>query len=469
MEERRLNLTAISLWALFFFFMSLPVILGVGRFCHHNYDLGIFSQALNDLSLSNWNPWITGRQVHIFNDHVHPILFTLALPAKIFRPDYVAVFGELFYITAAFFLLYMAERKKLLPKNSLLLFGGLFLFSRGLVRGATFPIHPTTWSVLPWVMLCLAIHFENRFWTIASFGFLMLFREEYPFVAFTLGPFLFWQDKKKEGIWILAIGIAWALVAFVLRPAIMGGTENYGGGVIGKVLSNPGMLWKWYFSEFTLSRRILEYFIPLLPLVWFLKKENRAPNWAILSATVSMLALRFLSGKWTFHYAAPLIVPLTLCFLPKPGQAQFPKKVIGLCLVLAVALNIGTMKKSLAFIFAGDSGRCAKIDARIDSINKGRKFLLENREGKALVEGNLLASLAERGEVYQTGGAYSAREDNSYFKYVFVEKPPYGNPYDITHERIAEWIDKWSQDPAVTVHINDDHVFLGEGEFLDHE
>ena len=81
--------------ALFIFFIELPIFIGVERFCFHNYDLGIYAQAIRHLSWDDWNPWLTGRQINIFNDHFESILWVLAPVAKFFRPDRVAVFGEL--------------------------------------------------------------------------------------------------------------------------------------------------------------------------------------------------------------------------------------------------------------------------------------------------------------------------------------------------------------------------------------
>ncbi|MCK5379592.1 MAG: DUF2079 domain-containing protein, partial [Acidobacteria bacterium] len=49
----------------------------------HNFDLGIYAQALFRLSLDDLNPWLTLRDVRVFNDHFDPVLFGVAPFAKI--------------------------------------------------------------------------------------------------------------------------------------------------------------------------------------------------------------------------------------------------------------------------------------------------------------------------------------------------------------------------------------------------
>ncbi|HEY1088916.1 MAG TPA: hypothetical protein VGE37_14530, partial [Archangium sp.] len=71
-----------------------PIWLRASAFGFSNYDLGIYSQALARLAIDPPNPWLSGRQIHVFNDHFDPILFLVAPFTRLFPAAQVGLAME---------------------------------------------------------------------------------------------------------------------------------------------------------------------------------------------------------------------------------------------------------------------------------------------------------------------------------------------------------------------------------------
>ena len=86
-----------GLLAVFTVFAGLvvaPVWLRAARYCYSNYDFGIYVQALARLSPSDLNPWLSGRQIHIFNDHFDPVLLLVQPLADVLPPFQAGLLAE---------------------------------------------------------------------------------------------------------------------------------------------------------------------------------------------------------------------------------------------------------------------------------------------------------------------------------------------------------------------------------------
>lgn len=199
-----------------------------------------------------------------------------------------------------------------------------------------------------------------------------------------------------------------------------------------------------------------------------MRREKVRPNGVILSFLVSVLAVRFLSVKWYFHYGPPVVAPLVLACLPavsSASQRTIPKWVFRSSLVLLLAINGGELTRNLGKIFGKEAGYCEGSPERLDAVNRGMDFLSERIQGRALVEGNVLPALTARPEIYHVGGERPNDLPLTPYRYVFVEKPPRGDPWPLDHERIEALIRFWRQE-SVRIHFDDDYVFLAEGRFV---
>src|SRR5690606_3825620 len=104
----------------------------------------------------SWNPYVPITDLKILNDHFDPAIYIGALFTWIFNFKYFGfiVFEWIWWITSAIFIYFVSDDKKHAC-------WGVFLvvFSRGLIEGIEFPIHPTTWSMFPAMVF---IYFLNK-------------------------------------------------------------------------------------------------------------------------------------------------------------------------------------------------------------------------------------------------------------------------------------------------------------------
>ena len=82
-----------------------------------------------------------------------------------------------------------------------------------------------------------------------------------------------------------------------------------------------------------------------------------------------------------------------------------------------------------------------------------------------LVNGNLVPRLVTRPEVYQIAGPHDPAAHA--FRYVFLEKPPRGITWPLTPDDYRRLLAEWRATPSVRLLIDDEYVFLAEGEFRD--
>lgn len=127
--------------------------LSVLRYCAEHYDFGIYVQAIARFSLREFNPWLSARGVHVFNDHFDPILLVAAV-FRVFAPAHIAglLTEHLFVLGALVPVLWLWRRGDLGGLEATTL-GAVLLFSVGTIDAVLFPIHPTTWTILPAVLI----------------------------------------------------------------------------------------------------------------------------------------------------------------------------------------------------------------------------------------------------------------------------------------------------------------------------
>ena len=85
---------AVSL-CVFLLLVWLPVESALNAYCFNNYDLGIYAQALKLISFENINPYLSTRDVRIFNDHFDPVLLIFAPFAELVPPALLAIRVEM--------------------------------------------------------------------------------------------------------------------------------------------------------------------------------------------------------------------------------------------------------------------------------------------------------------------------------------------------------------------------------------
>lgn len=433
----------------------VPVWIKTVLHLHHNYDLGIFSQALASIQINDLNPFLPALDIPLFNDHFDPILICFAPLAKIVEPAYAALLVEHLLILLSPLPLFLLCRKQPGQAAFLCLATTYLLFNRGMLSALAFPVHPTTWSTF-FVVVCGGLAVTRRHFPLLVLSSLLLMacKEEFPFVVLMIGAGHFLGGRRKQGALLVVLSLVWTGVAFGVRPLFMDGrTNSYAARILMPLLSDPIATIGARLLQVGEAKRFFQCLIPLIPAGYWLAKKRTAPHLTLWLALLPLLGIRFIDGAWQFHYLAP-VPPLLLLATWRPDQAGLPRRyaIVGIVLVLLAGAN--PIRKSVA-----SYGLVDQLGGpRHASIEQARARLLSDPAGDVLVEGNLTPLLAKRGGVYQIGGVQSARE----YRFLLAEKPPQGGPWPLTHADIEQIIVQWRNNPHVAILQDDAHLFFAQ-------
>lgn len=202
-------------------------------------------------------------------------------------------------------------------------------------------------------------------------------------------------------------------------------------------------------------------FVPVAVWAW---RERLKPDWLLLALLLPMLGIRFLGMTWRLHYGAPVMAAALMVLLPLLAARRVPAWVLLATGVLLVTTNESNLRGALRTL-RGEAfpAHCPADPARLASVKQGLELIAHAPEGKVPLGGNLLAHLAARDEVYTVGGLQHPGAHE--YAYVLVEKPPHGDPYPATRERLAELLTLWRAQPGAEVLRDDGWVFLARGRF----
>lgn len=432
--------------------LLVPVWLTTALHRYHNYDLGIFAQALASIRPGNLNPFLPAINLRLFNDHFDPILLLVAPLTTVLEPAYAALLAEhVLVLLSPLPLVVMFRRSEYSPLLAVAI--TYLLFNRGMLSALSYPVHPTTWAAF-FMVLAGAILLRGRLvWLPATAVLLMACKEEFPFVVLVLGLGVLVQGRRRWGSALAILALAWIAGVFLLRPALLGPTQEYASRILKPMVEAPLTTLLNRLTTLGEAKRFGQTLFPLVPLLYALWRGRIAPNWIFLAAGLPLLAIRLIAGAWNFHYLAP-VAPLLLLALFRGHGTPLRWRHASLCILAVFVAGVGPLAKGLrTYVHVAELR-----GPRMAAVNGARMHLLEHSEGAALVQGNLTPLLARRGQVYQIGGVQPDRE----YRFVMAEMPPGGDPWPLTHAQIARRVAGWRQDPRVTVLVDDEYVFLAE-------
>ena len=228
-----LNISFHQKWILIFLSIILfSIILGnliaLAHNCFNSADLGIYHQAITELSITNLNPYITVRNLKIFNDHFDPVIFLASFFVEFFdnKPEGTVIF-EFLWLLLFIFCSLVAVYKNCITKKDrqltpLLLILWMIIFSRGILTGILSPIHPTLWSIVPLFFICKYVKEEKLNGIIFSSLALCLFKEIFPPALISLSIYYALRKKWKYFLPIFLIGVIGTVFCFYLRPLWLG-------------------------------------------------------------------------------------------------------------------------------------------------------------------------------------------------------------------------------------------------------
>jgi uncharacterized membrane protein len=451
-----------STWAgLQVLLVTMPTWLRARGFGFSNFDFGIYSQAVARLALDPPNPWLSGRQIHLFNDHFDPVLFLVAPFARLFPAAQVGLFFEGLCAVLALLPLAWLAREGKLSLRALWLLGGVLSLHPGVTQGLGFPFHPTVWAMAPMAWLLAALVLERWGIALAALVLLLACKEEFPFVGVVLSPLLFLRAPRRMAWTFLSISVLWGLFALVLRPRLLGEVMPYASQPFRGLEDGLGAFLSTRLSVSALAAMgdLLVSFVPLL--VWLgwsqwrkavpLPKETR---W-LFAALVPMLGIRFLSVAWRDHYGAVLTAAMVMALAGVLRTRVVPWLVV-ISTLLLVLLNDEVLLRRDVKSWTGAQGWAAsagcddapgRAAAVLAAVEKVRAM-----KGPLFVSGNLLPWLAERDDVYAFGGP---KPEGLEPRVVLMEKPPCG---DTWARPLAERQALYEQWKSRTVLIDDAFV-----------
>lgn len=441
-----------------------PVWLRAARYCYSNYDFGIYVQALARLSLKDLNPWLSGRQLHIFNDHFDPVLLLVQPLAEVLPPFQAGLLAEALLVLLAVVPVLWLHATRRLGSAATLLLCAMLLLNSSVVDALSYPIHPTTWSVLPWVWLGVALHLRRPWLLLASLVLLFSCKEEFPFVGVVLAVGLWVRGERRLAVQVGVLSVAWLAFVFFARPWLFGQTQGYGSGLLIGLKEAPGAYVLKRLTAKGMASRLGSMVLLFVPVAVWAWRERLKPDWLLLALLLPMLGIRFLGMTWRLHYGAPVMAAALMVLLPLLAARRVPGWVLLATGVLLVTTNETNLRNAVRTLRGGDfPAHCPADPARLASVRKGVDFIAQAPEGKVLLGGNLLAHLGARDELYTVGGLQPP--DAHAYTYVLVEKPPHGDPYPATRERLEELLTLWRAQPGTEVLMDDGWVFLARGRF----
>lgn len=448
-------------WSVFVLLIWIPVEYAHAAFCFNNYDLGIYGQALTLLSLENLNPYLSTRDIRLFNDHFDPILFLVAPLKTLVEPSLLAIRIEMASIVLASFAPIWLWLNRLISKFQMSIVFFVILFSPMTLMAAFYPSHPGTWALAPLAWMLAFLYAGRDRLAIVTLLILLACKEEFPVVGLCLGGVLIVQNRKRVGFGILAISGAWFCIVFFLRPMLLGKSDYYTSAMIAASGVNGIGTNTWLFS---LAELLVWIFMPILLLranksIGFKSFRDDPFLMICLSVALLLIAIRVIGGYWGNHRAAPLAALAGFMLIGTDDQMSksLPTRKF-LFFAFTVAMVVPFLELgSRTWRDKPFKKHCPSSPERIDALNEVVNYLSGVRAERVLAGGNIVPHLVHIPGIAQIGATKAAN-----FRFFVVEKGEYRNTWPISSDEMKQIEGDWRKRPGVSVLRDDQHVVLLE-------
>jgi hypothetical protein len=279
-----------------------------------------------------------------------------------------------------------------------------------------------------------------------------------------LGGALVVTRERRIGAAVVALSLAWLVFVFVARARLTGPTSSYGALIFSGLADDPVSYVRARLTAPGLYIGLWDFVAPLLPILLLAALRRTPVPWVLLVAALPLLAIRFLGLAWQHHYLAPLVPIAIAVVLQVRNQTTLPRWCVAATLLILLALDFSSFRFAASRWNGGVAAAphfCPRLPQRIAELDGASARILADTSGKALVEGNLFAKLAERGDVYVTG---NFQPPPQHYRFVLLERRPHGDPYPHDYA----WIDALIanvRESSPTLLVDDDDVFFAEGDF----
>ena len=486
-----LNISPHSKWIFIFLLIILFSILvanlsAVAHNCFNSADLGIYHQAITELNIKNLNPYITVRDVKIFNDHFDPVIFLAAFFVKLFdNSPHGTVIFEFLWLLIFVFITSMSVYKEGITKRDqqakpILLILWMIIFSRGILTGILSPVHPTLWSIVPLFFVCKYIKEDKLNGIIFSSLALCLFKEIFPPALISLSMYYALRKRWNYFLPLFLIGVAGTVFGFYLRPLWMGEFYPYHQSLFSSSLE------QWILKVFISGdySGIFKLFYPFfIPFYILYKHEIKGTGFKhfvfpIFFLIIPIFGVHFINRNIWLHWASitigPLLAIISLSSVPFI-IAKNKKLLIWTCLFFLIngfsrhkigwEIIIRTLEDIAGSNYIerlkGPYTRCSLTSENRNTIKQVKDILNTKAKDKYILSsGGIIPQIIARDrKIYHLGG-YSRKRDH--YDMLLLGLNNSENGYPMTKEKIKK-IKKSCSKFARKIYLDNDYYYLIEG------
>lgn len=455
MELKKINIFLKALCGFLGATLLINNIRGILNNCFHATDFGIYQQAIYEIAnFTSLNPYLTVRNINIFNDHFDPVIF--------FAVPFVWIFNyhplSLIFFEYLVFILFLYLFLKLNPykenNHTILL---MLLTTKAFLTGLNYPIHPSTWSIIP-IFLMGYYYSKNshRGFILSAFA-LCFFREVFPLALIFMSLGFFKQKKFRYFIGIFFPACFLAFMIYFFRPMFMGPVVGYGGMVIKQLFNHP--------IETILNINFIPIFkvsYPfIIPFYFIIKKEKKElfTN-PLFLLWLPLIGLHILTNKVHSQYGAFLYAPLWTILIFSPNFKYFieNKTAVILTIILFIASSLGTYTKNFKLAYLGQSKKCNLSKEKTKAMNKlNSQINTINEEQTILATGGIIPLILKpKMKIFQAG-LFSKRL--AFYDYLLLEKNGSGDTFPFSSLDINKTINECKYD----IIENNNFYFLAKG------
>lgn len=435
--------------------------------CFNGYDLGLYHEALVDISSSgSLNPYVTIRGLKIFTDHFDPILIVGAQFVRLgnYHIEASLILEWVIWLSALGLLIFLRRPQSY---GELILLGIVFFCAKGIANPVNYPVHAALWSLLVWITIGYGIVKENAWIVALACLSLVLFRESYPVAVTWFSLYYLFGRDKKLGLSLLLIGLSTSFFVFYLRPILLGDIHGYGKNLLTDLFSNPlGFLWETALHFHWLQ--LFDIFAPLVLLGFYSFKFGVAKkeHWqAGVFLLLPLFGLQFLARSFGFQYSVQFAgVIIAIAYFQGGLWAISQNTKARNILVIVCLITMGDILGNiLGTTFLNKNRNCTLSAEKSVSNDMLEQQVLKIQPGEKLAStGGAIPRLIRPGLlIYQIGGHSEVQES---YDYLLLERNQSGDTYPLSDETIKAIEQKCSSYFEEVLH-SDEFFVLAKGTF----
>lgn len=453
------------LYFLFSFLLMLIPLLHWQRLkygCINAADFSIYQQAIFEISPTQLNPYLTIRNIKIFNDHFDPALIIMSLWTKLIgNSAFALILGEWLFLVGTLVFLYIKQRRYFLWVAP------IYIFSKGILNAFEFPIHPSTWLVLPITMLFYSIEKEKS-WSIIVLSFIVCqFRESMYFAIGSLSFYFLINKKWKEFMGTFLIALSGLVFLFYFRTQLLGPVLNYAHEAKRQLATHP---LSYFWLSLTNNAWPWKVFIPLIApiliLIWK-QKFYSSTLFAAILFSMPIIGLHIIAQYMVHHHMLPMVTPFLAAFSFSMLPEYFSKnKKIGLLIIFSMIFTATSRYTTMIeFIFFKKARLCQLNLEKINAIAELKEVMKDIKPTETiLATTGIIPNVLKPGmQLYQLSNTIKLL---SSYNYLLLEQNNAGDIYPLSWDELANIQQKCS--PYIKKElIHNKYFLLWSGSFSD--